>query len=217
MRLYIVIIIVLLFPIAITAQTDKVAGSSIKAPSLVGGIQADAHIAITYAFHSGNQLNLIAAGGVIFIRKHFGEHLALELDINRNYSERTFGEEYWPATFPSSGYVTNNFSYRMKSLEIPLHFQFHMGKRDAGLRPYVGLGIGYAAVTSYIGYKDYITGAWGSENTDTYGRPMIQLTQGITYRVGNRLQINQSLYYKMVHDIGNHRMGLRFGVGYIIM
>ncbi|MCB0697215.1 MAG: outer membrane beta-barrel protein [Chitinophagaceae bacterium] len=203
-----VLISILSFPLCLNAQ-DMIKSSDVAMSlSFVAGVQADVHIAVTYAYTGENSLNLLAGGGILFARKYIGEHLAIEIDICKAVSEKTFVESFSPDPYP-----THTYSYRMSSLDIPMNLQYHMGKRGSDLRPYVGLGIGYASMTSYGGYTNWpeIDG----RNTVTTG-VMMQATEGITYRLNNKLLLEQSMYYQVAQDIGNHRVGLRLGLGYII-
>jgi|GEM_PF-6131658 len=211
MKRIIIAIIVAMMPWYVQAQVnDAVEHNDYQSPSLVVGVLADVHMANTYAFTSEHSVDLLSGGGVVFARKYLGKHFALQVDVSATVSERTFIYPYYFMQGP--GY---SMSYQLYSLDIPLSFQYHMGKTDSRLRPYVGIGIGYASATSYAYYNNW-------PEIDQYPRsvttgPMMQATEGITYRINKKLLFEQSMYYKIVQDIGNHRMGLRFGIGYTIM
>lgn len=199
-----------LLPIFAQAQDGVVEPVELKSPSLVAGIQTDVHLAVTYAFTGENGLNLLAGGGVVFARKYLGKHFALQVDLCKTISEKTFLYPYYYQVAP-----THSISYQISSLDIPLNLQYHMGKTESRLRPYISLGLGYANITSLSYYN-----SWPEIQNNTKvidNGVMMQVTEGITYRISKKLLFEQSLYYKIVHDIGNHRMGLRFGLGYTIM
>ncbi len=211
MKRIIMSVAVIMLPWCVQAQVNEASKhNDYRSPSLVAGVLADVHMANTYAFTSENSLDLLSGGGVVFVRKYLGEHFALQVDLSATISERTFIYPYYFMPGPE-----HSMSYQLYSLDIPLSFQYHMGKTDNRLRPYVGVGIGYASANSYAYYNNWpeIDQNPRSVNTGV----MMQATEGITYRINKKLLFEQSMYYKIVQDIGNHRMGLRFGIGYSIM
>lgn len=214
MKQYLLICILAVMSLNSSAQSNgRKASNSSKPLSLVAGVMADVHYNTDLSSGYWERLNFISMGGSGFVRKYLGRHWALELDIYKDVSEKTFG------TGIGSYRGYSPYSFQTRTWDIPLLAQYHFGDRNAKLRPFISLGGGYAIYDSYTGSVDTTTGRWPNNNryVERTKTLSIQVAEGITYRVNDKWQINQYVYYKMIGYTNCRMFGMRFGLAYTIM
>lgn len=158
----------------------------------------------------------------LFARYYLGKHFAIEAGANiLSYKKQQFfGSSNFTIVETVNGV---NYQYRPETvvkpttIEIPLEFQYHIGKRSDKLRPYFGLGAGYCINRYELNFQYNRIDGSGTRGNETFidndNTVQLNFTQGLTYQVTPKLQLNQSFRYGL-SDINT--ISLNFGVGYTI-
>lgn len=211
--------------VAATAQEIQTTTLSSKAPKLVVGLKTgigltDKSSGLYYKnFNYGLNGSLIPnISNGVFVRYYFGKHLAIETGLNTQLYSRQHLSYYQHTVVEGNGNSTTYYpeaSVRYNNFELPVELQYHIGKEDAKLRAYFGVGVGYTK-DRFVTNLDYVRSD-GSRVHDSFvtsrGYLFFSFTQGLTYQVSDKLQFNQSLRYKFGDMSGIH---LNFGLGYTI-
>ncbi len=186
-----------------------------KPPLLIGGMYVGGHITMEQS-QMFDYPNMLSANTGLFMRCFIGQHFAIEASYDVSRSEKTFGA--YPSPYLSQYYTS--FSVYNKGFSIPVTFQYHLQRRDAALRPFFGLGLGYSSV-SYEQVNNTRNSLNGSTDvsTSTFEDQSLfaQVVQGLTYQFNQHLQLSQYSYYKYRSNFGRSDVGIRVGLGYTIM
>lgn len=181
-----------------------------SAPKLVVG----ANLGLSSAAFSPQFLNdrYFKGNGGVFARYYFGKHLAVESGFN-------YGLEV--SVIPNYQYVQDGVLHtkrginRMNSYSVPLQLQYHLLSPESKIRPYFGLGGG-------IMYQHYTSNLWPAANggdlwsSNSRTTSFASFTQGVTWQLNKKWQINQSL--SIIRDLqgGKPTFDFKVGVGYSI-
>ncbi len=210
---------------AFSQQVDKPETKEETIPKFVAGIKignAFSHISSSssYYFASPNISPTISAG--LFARYYLGKHFAIEAGGNiLPYKKQQFsaGSDFVVVE------VVNGINYRYRPetvikptrIELPLEFQYHIGKRMAKLRPYFGVGASYCINRYELNFQYNRMDGSGTRGNETFidnlNSLQFNFTQGLTYQVTPKIQLNQSFRYSIL-EIST--ISLNFGVGYTI-
>lgn len=142
----------------------------------------------------------------LFARYFISDNFALETGIEGTY-------------FLSKKYEFQNYDRRISfmTLEVPIEFQYHFFSSNSKFRPYVGIGASiYHNISRYREDYDTPNSSGINNSTSIYHHTdylPFSFTQGFTYQITDRLQLNQSLKFRL--DLGS-RVNFNFGVGYTI-
>ena len=181
------------------AQESEKANIALKLPKFVVG----GKIGISNSYDAYKNVADVNLESSIFFRHYLGKHLALETGLDHGYGTTRNHINSWTGT--SRPVLTTNV------FTVPVHLQYHYGKREQAIRPYLGIGIGiqrrfYSERFTY--HNDEFV-----RNQDR-NDVILQLTQGLTWQVSKRLQINEALYYR--HGTFPH-VGFQIGAGYTFL
>jgi hypothetical protein len=92
-----------------------------------------------------NYPDLINGSLSVFARAHITNHLAVEAAFRYSISEKDYSYQdgmYKDQYGNFHSYFTND-GVRSQSKYLPVNLQYHVGKKDAALRAYTSLGIGF--------------------------------------------------------------------------
>lgn len=210
---------------AFSQQTNELVTKQEKTPKLVVGLRTGAVFANVSSgssrYFARQDLSPTASAG-LFARYYLGKHLAIEAGVNiasfkkqNIMSQRSFAiienvngvnYQYYPETI-----------VKPRTTEIPLELQYHIGKRTDKLRPYFGIGAGYCINRYELNFQYNRMDGSGTRANETFidneSTVQVNFTQGLTYQVTPKLQLNQSFRYS-VSDITT--TSFNFGLGYTI-
>lgn len=178
---------------------EAVAKPDGKAARFVIGLQMSAATNFDRYSHPGGFYTSISntfsnAGAGLFVRYYMGRHLALQTGADVKTYAHTYGEP-------------QKHSIRGKWIDIPLMLQYHVLKPGSKIRPYFGAGV-------VRRFYDNETTANGYSRTSSYGVSFLTISQGVTWQVNDKWQLNQSFQYIFNHNRSN--LGMNLGIGYTI-
>jgi|GEM_PF-3850096 len=141
---------------------------------------------------SGTDLHEFGIG--LYGRYFLSKHIAIKGNVNFTFSENTFG------------YRTG---LKQHGWDLPLMMEYHLspGKK---IRPFFGIGFGFTNQQTQVTYDN--NAPYQSHFMENY----IQISQGVTFDIGKKLQITQSLFYRYQPDAGRSAIGLSIGLGFKI-
>lgn len=206
---------------AFSRQVGKPETKEEKKPKLVVGLSTGpviGHLSNGYnsSYFLNSDINLTITVG-IFTRYYMGKHLAIELGANII----PYKKQELPESNSSSGsFYNHSFPERTvkpRTIEVPISFQYHIGKPTNRLRPYLGIGAGYCINRYNVDLEYDQQGGSGTRVNETFidNNTIVQLNiaQGLTYQITPKLQFSQLLKYSF-SDI--RTISLNLGVGYTI-
>lgn len=162
---------------------------------------------ISLGFQTGKELQTysfqkrktFSSTNSIQLRKGLGKHFNLEAGVK--YS-----------SVPSASTGSCKTIVRNNQVSIPVTAQYTFLKEKNKVRPYCGVGFQYniypAANTSAPAKND----AEQQNATEGNKRVSILFTQGVTFEVNTKIQINQSFHF--IPDQNMKTIGIDLGVGY---
>ncbi len=207
------------------AQEVKPIEAQTKTPKLVVGLKTGIGLTTKSGNKGGYLFDNYGLGGSqtpnlstgIFARYYMGQHFAIETGLNVQFYRRQSPLGYQYNVFEGNSVTTYYPTTRIRynNFELPIEFQYHLGKKDAKLRPYFGIGFGYTRdrYVKNFEYTRFDGSVVNDRFVETYNDLFISFTQGLTYQVSERLQLNQSLRFKF-GTISTTQ--LNFGMGYTI-
>jgi outer membrane protein W len=131
--------------------------------------------------------------GVGFYGRYFlNKRIALKGSINYTFSENTFG--FYEGL-------------KRQGWDAPLFLEYHLspGKK---IRPFFGVGVGFSNLQEQYTFDN------NTPYLNNSLEPYLQLAQGVTFDIGKKLQITQSLFYRYKPDAGQSVIGLSIGIGF---
>lgn len=178
-----------------------------------GGITMDGNPGVSYP-------NMLGGNTGAFVRFYIGEHWAVESGLDLYKTETTFGASdiHQPVLYFPTSY--SEYSLFAKGYSIPLHIQYHLMSQESMIRPFFSLGFGYSKM-SYIRNTTYIDNQSNDVIEFEYVEPdknmLIQLSQGLTFKLSGKLSLTELSYYKYLPNFGRSEVGFRIGVSYDIV
>ncbi len=166
-----------------------------------------------------NYPNMLVGNGGLFLRLHLGKHWAIESGLDIYRTEKTFGsaDVNQPTLNPTSTY--SEYSVFAKGYAIPLNIQYHIQPIESNIRPFFALGFGYNNM-SYMNNTrivDYFNNdVIEYESVQPDNSILIQISQGLTFKLSEKLSLTELSYYKYLHAYGRNEVGMRLGICYDI-
>jgi outer membrane protein W len=145
----------------------------------------------------------------LFARYYFGKHFAIEAGLSAGvtvykdlYGTLDMGGEYY------NGWLNT------RSYSVPVQFQYHLLGSDSKIRPYFGIGGGITH--RQYDYRGELKNGAGFllqsfANDRSISTAFTQFTQGLTWQLNKKWQLNQSL--NLQHELVNDRTNLDFRIG----
>ena len=154
----------------------------------------------TNNFNQGSKLNKKSTG--VYVQKKINTHLSVEAGYvqQKDYSSQINTEEKYKLL------STNQF-------QIPITLQYYVLPTKRKLQPYCGTGFVYNSEN--LNQSQFTkTDITRVENSDNSGHKTISIvfTQGISYEVNTKIQVNQSFHF--ITGTQNQTFGFDLGIGY---
>lgn len=189
-------------------ENDKSTNKDEKKPKWVIGITVGNSLMrnpIYSPFDGPGKLSEYSVGvnSKLFARYHINDNFALETGLQGTYfmSRKRNPTNYYPKA-------------SALMVEVPIGFQYHFFSSKARFRPYIGVGASiYYSISKY---EENYNGSSVGGNTYIYNNTDVvpfSITQGFTFQVTDKLQLNQSLKYRLGAAA---TLNVNFGIGYTI-
>lgn len=206
---------------AFSQQADDMTTQSTQNPKWVVGLNVGNALTRNSIFapiDGTSRLTEYAAGlnTNLFARYYVNNNFALETGIGMTIFrsrklDRTFGYA------PSRMSTDRGYAYATSTMfEVPIEFQYHFFDSKAKFRPYFGIGASVYTGSYRVNETYDENNGSAMEYKYSYsnrGYSLLNFSQGLTYQVTDKLQLNQSLKFRLD---GNAVINVNFGVGYTI-
>ena len=197
--------------VAVNAQTSDGLNelSAARKPHLEAGLRAGGYVSLERSGGFTDRNNLHGGLGGAFVRLRSGRQhrFGLELAAYHGATERSFAQVYdWMVMQPSS----TTAGFRKRSTDIALQAQVHPGRDGQNVRPYAGVGIG-ATWNQYFSESKVLESQLNGFNLYSPIEPLLQIEQGMNWKIAERCFLSQSLYYRYEMESGISNVGIRFG------
>ncbi|RYD57070.1 MAG: hypothetical protein EOP56_09705 [Sphingobacteriales bacterium] len=198
------------------AQSTEPKETKVQSPKFVIGLQSG--ISRNYgrdAFYQSHRYQPGKSGSGIglYARYFISEHWALESGINYNMTDgvtiRGYGSDYTGRQWLIDQRRTEF------SIEVPVQVQYHLLSKESKIRPYFGAGL---VVNAHRDRVRTTSTESGFSKTDVYydnyksGQAFV--TQGVTWQINKKWQLNQSVRYRF--NGNTNGLDFKLGVGYTI-
>jgi|GEM_PF-2597660 Outer membrane protein W len=188
----------------------------IKAPKLEIGVtmglmksMQERQFATPYQENAGN---LRGNTSGLFARYYFGKHFAVEAGVNASYS--IVKDRYGIVNYDNENYQT---WLSTSTYSVPVQLQYHLLDANSRIRPYFGVGGGRTVRHSHYGTE--VTDNTGNilrtfGHTQANTSMFLQFTQGLTWQLNNKWQLNQSISLQREFNTDRTNLDFRIGIAY---
>lgn len=186
-----------------------------SAPKLVIGLQSG--VSRNYGLDGyqayNNQPGKVGSGIGLYARYFLSEHWAIESGVNYNVTDgvRLHGL--------ASDYTGKQWFIDQKrtelSVEVPVQVQYHLLSKESKIRPYFGAGFAMSSHHDQLRTTSTESGySVTNIRYDQYLRGQVFVSQGVTWQLNNKWQLNQSFRYRF--NAYTNGLDFKLGIGYTI-
>ncbi len=140
----------------------------------------------------------------IYLRRYINKRLSIESGVR--YSANHFET---PILRVTPAYYRSRT--QPATTNIPLAIQYYMAPANRKLKPFVGVGCYYS-----MGSKQVVNGDGGMPISYTRNNKLVPfyLSQGFTYRISPKIEINESIHFTPSDENNCKQLGIDIGFGF---
>ena len=196
-----------ILPFMLALWTLSIASITVYAQSEAKQTKKENRGRTTFGIQAGKEITLVAPFGKRS-KAHYSNNksLVLKQQINQHFKVET------GLNFASTGKV--NSVEKISKLSLPVTLQYYFLPDKYKLRPYCGAGVQGKLYSSENLPSTVNTDTQPDPHSNTADKKYITIlfTQGVTFEVNTKIQVNQSLHF--IPGNSSRVIGIDIGVGY---